>query len=233
VNGQPSTPINSTSNTVTLSNGLSVTLKAVGTANVTVSQSTDGISNALSSFVTAYNNVVDELAKNRGQGGGALSGQSTVLELQSALQNLAQYAGQSGSISSLADLGLTFDDNGHLQFDSSVFSSAAATSSTDVMNFLGSESSGGFLQAASNILNGVMDSTTGILPASTSNITQELSTIATQISNDQTNVTNLQTSLTNQMNAADATISSLQTQVSEMTMLFSDMQTEQDTYNHD
>jgi hypothetical protein len=34
------------------------------------------------------------------------------------------------------------------------------------------------------------------------------------------------------MNAADATISSLQTQVSEMTMLFSDMQTEQETYNH-
>jgi flagellar hook-associated protein 2 len=232
VNGQPSTPINSSSSTITLSTGLSVNLLAKGTANITVSQSTAGISSALGAFATAYNSVVDELNKNRGQNGGALSGQSTVFELQSALQNIAQYTGQSGTVSSLADLGLTFDQDGHLQFDSSVFNTAVNASSANVTNFLGSESTGGFLQAASNILTSITAPNTGMLPSATQNITQELSAIGTQITNDQTNLTNLQTSLTNQMNAANSTLSSLQSQVTEMTTLFSDMQTQQDSYNH-
>jgi flagellar hook-associated protein 2 len=226
VNGEPSTPISSTSPDVTISPGLTATLQQTGSTTITVSQNASNISSALNSFVSAYNGIVSELANNRGQNGGALSGQSIVYELQSELSNLASYTSGSGTVSSLSDLGITFNEDGTLSFDSSTFESAAAQDPTDVLNFLGSATSG-FLQAATNTVSDAIDPTSGMLTQSSSSITQELSDISTQISNDQTQVSNLQQSLTQQMATADATISSLQSQLSEMTNLFTDMQQNQ------
>ena len=220
VNGQPATPIESTSRNVTISPGLSLNLVAAGSANITVTQNATGAANALSSFAAAYNTVVDELVKSRGQNGGALAGESIVYDLQNSLNTLASYTGSSGSLSSLSDLGLTFDQNGHLQFDQSVFNQLGTT---DVLNFLGSESSGGFLQSAENILTAVTDPTTGLLTQSTQSMANEISSLGNQIQADQDKVNLLQQSLTAQMSQADATISSLEQQVSYFTDLFSTM----------
>src|SRR5579875_2064815 len=151
VGGSTST-VTSNSRSVTLSTGLSVNLISTGTANITVAENSSGIENALSSFVSAYNSAVDELAKSRGQNGGALAGESYIDTLTSDLQNLSGYDAGSGSVQSLADLGVTFDDNGHLQFDSSTFEQASNTSLNDVQNFLGSETTSGFLQNAETLL---------------------------------------------------------------------------------
>lgn len=228
VNGQPSTPINSNSRTLSISTGLSVNVLETGTANVTVAQNTSGISNALTAFVTAYNSATDELNKNRGQNGGALAGQSIVYELQNALESLAQYTAPSGNIGALADIGLTFDDNGHLQFDQSTFDQNATS---DVLTFFGSETGSGFLQAAENTLTGITDPTSGTLTGTTQSITDEISTVGTQITNDEQQVNQLQTTLTDQMSAADAAISSMEQQVTEITDLFSAMQQESKSFS--
>lgn len=221
VNGQPSTPIDSDSRNITISPGLSVGVLQTGSTNITVSQSATGIANAISSFVNAYNSLVDELNKNRGQNGGALTGQSIVYQLQNSLQNLTNYSASSGNVTSLTDLGITFDDNGHLQFDQSTFNQASAS---DVVNFFGSESGSGFLQAASNVMTSVTDPTTGMLPGTTQSITDEISADNTQIDNDEQQVNTLQTTLTAQMAAADSAISSLEQQAYEITDLFTEMQ---------
>ncbi|MBV8553636.1 MAG: flagellar filament capping protein FliD [Acidobacteriaceae bacterium] len=224
VNGQPATPINSTSRTITVSPGLTANLLQRGTASISVAENAGTISGALSSFVSAYNAAAAELEKNRGQNGGALSGESIVYELQGALETLASYTTGTGALGSLSDLGLTFDQSGNIQFDSSVFASVAATAPSDILNFLGSETGGGFLQSAANLLASVNDSTSGMLAEGTQSINDEISNIATQINNDQAKVTELQQSLTTQMASADATIASLQNQVTEVTTLFTDMQ---------
>lgn len=227
VNGEPATPVNSSSRSVTISPGVNVSLLGTGSANITVAASTSAVSNALNTFVSAYNTAVSDLQKNRGQNGGALSGQSIVYELQDELDTLANYsASGTGSVSSLADLGLSFDSNGNLDFDPSALS---ADNPQDVLNFLGSTSTGGYLQTANNILNGITDSTTGTLTDSVQTVTNELTQLGTQISNDQTSVNNLQQSLTTQMSAADAAISSLEQEVDEMTDLFTTEQ--QDSKN--
>lgn len=224
INGQPSTPIQSTSRSVNLSPGLTVDVLQAGSASITVTQNVGGVSSALSSFATAYNSVVDALTAQRGQNAGALSGQSIVYQLQSSLRSLANYSGSSGTVNSLADLGLTFDQNGHLQFDSTTFNSAANSSQANVLNFIGSETGGGFLQAAQTILTSVDDTTNGMLPQATTSLGTQLTDIASQITTQQNKVTLLQTSLTNQMSAADATISSMEQQVTQITNLFSAMQ---------
>jgi flagellar hook-associated protein 2 len=222
VNGQSSTAT-SDSRSIALAPGLTVNVVGTGTTNINVAQSTSGISNALTSFVTAYNAAVDELNKSRGQNGGALSGNSVIYTLQSNLNQLINSGVPTGSISSVANLGLTFDQNGHLSFDSSVFHAAVSSSTNDVMTFLGAESGGGFLQAANSILTGIDDITTGLLPQATQLVTSQISALATQISDKQASVALLQKTLTAQMSKADATISGLQQQATYYTNLFATM----------
>jgi flagellar hook-associated protein 2 len=222
VNGQPSTPATSTSRTLDISTGLTVTALATGTANVTVAQNASGVENALTSLVTSYNAAVDEVTKNRGQNGGALAGQSVLDGLSSTLLTLANYSGSaSGSIQNLTDIGLTFDQNGHLQFDASTFEAVAGTSLSNVMTFLGSVSGNtGFLGAANTALTSITDPTDGVIVQETNSLGKSITSLTSQISADQTYVNNLQTSITAQMAAADAAISSLQQQVSQITSLF-------------
>ena len=222
VNGQTSTAT-SDSRSIALSPGLTVNVLQTGSTDIDVTQSTSGISDALTSFAAAYNAVVDELAKSRGQSGGPLSGDSIIYSLSDSLRNIANSGAPSGSIYSIADLGLTFDQNGHLSFDPSVLSQATSKSLTDVQSFLGTESSGGFLKGANDILTGIEDPTTGSLPQATQSLTDELSSIAGNISSQQDRITLLQQTLTAQMSKADATISSLQQQVTYYTTLFTTM----------
>lgn len=224
VDGQPSTPINSNTRTLTISPGLTVNVLQPGTTSIAVSQTGSGISNALSSFANAYNTVVDQLSNSRGQNGGALSGQSIVYSLSGVLRGLASYTSASGSTTSLADLGLSFDQNGHLQFDSTAFAQNNGTSLNNVLSFLGTESGGGFLQAANSLLASVTDPTSGLLPQESQSTADELTSLGQKISADQDQITQLQQNLTKQMAAADALISSLEQQVTQITNLFSAMQ---------
>jgi len=77
VNGMASA-ISSTSRTVTLAPGLTITLLDESdtgvTTTITVSRSATAIGNALTSFVTAYNAAVDALDTHTGENGGALTG---------------------------------------------------------------------------------------------------------------------------------------------------------------
>ena len=221
VNGQPATPINSTTRTLTVAPGLTVNVLGTGTTSVTVSQNGNSIENALASFVSAYNAAVDQANNNRGQNSGALNGDSVIYSLTSSLNNLANYASGSGNITTLSDIGITFDQNGHLQFNSSTFEQAVSTNMNDVLTFLGSVSGdNGFLGAANDIMTGINDANTGILAQDNQTRTDELSSLAQQISDDQTQINLLQQTLQNQMAAADAAISVLEQQASYLQMMF-------------
>lgn len=219
VNGQTSSAT-SDSRAIALSPGLTVNVLAMGSTDIDVAQSTSGTSNALLSFTAAYNAVVDELAKSHGQNANALSGNSIVYTLENNLRQLISSGVQSGSISSVSDLGLTFDQTGHLSFDSSVLGEAISSALTDVTSFLGTESSGGFLKAANDILTSIDNTATGTLPQVTQSLTTQISSLGKQISDKQASVTLLQQNLTAQMSKADAMISSLQQQASYFTNLF-------------
>jgi flagellar hook-associated protein 2 len=221
VNGQPATPVNSTSRSLSLSTGLTADVLTTGTANITVSQTSSSVSSALSSLATAYNAALAEVSKNRGQNGGALTGDSLIDQLQQALNLIGGYtSASSGGVNSLSDLGLTFDQSGNLDFDQSTFAAAESASPADVTAFLGSETGGGFIGSAYSTLTSLTDSTTGAITVAGNNIGTSITSLTTQISNKQTQVTQLQTNLTTQMAQADAAISALQGQLSEITDLF-------------
>ena len=198
-------------------------LLGTGTSTVTVAPNTASLSNSLSSFVNAYNSVVDELGKNIGQNTGALGGESIVYTLQQTLSNIGNYTVASNGVTSLSQLGLTFDTSGHLDFDPTVLAGASSSQIDNAASFLGGATSGGFLQFATNTLTNIEDPSTGVL---TNYITQTNNSITSDnqlISQQQAQINQLQTSLQAQMATADAAIASLESQQSFFTSLFTAM----------
>ncbi len=220
VNGQPSTPISSDSSTVTLAPGLTVNLLGTGQTTVTVANDSTAAASSLSSFVSAYNQTVDELATNRGSAGGALTGQSVVFSLQEALRDITNFSGGSGSVTSIADLGLTFDGTGHLDFNQSQFDSVAAANPGDLAAFLGSGTGTGFLATAASTLSGLNDPTNGLFVTQQGTIENRILADNQEISDTQARITTMQNQLTAQMSAADALLSTLESQNTFMLQLF-------------
>ena len=223
VNGQPSTPISSDSRTVTIAPGLTVDLLDAGDSNVVVSRSSSAQADALASFVAAYNSTVDQLSVNRGQGGGPLTGDPLIFRLSQSLRDLAGFTGGSGSAQNLTDLGLTFDRTGKLSFDQAVFQTVSGAHSGDVRAFLGSPSTGGFLKAATDILNGLEDSQNGDIATSRNSAQAAIDNQNRRIADEQDRIDILQKSLIARMAAADALIASLEQQVSYFNTLFASM----------
>jgi flagellar hook-associated protein 2 len=223
VNGQPGTPISSDSRTVTIAPGLTVDLLQAGDSNVVVSNSGSAQSNALSSFVAAYNAAVDELGANRGQGGGPLVGDPLIFTLAQSLRNISGFSGGTGSVQNLTDLGITFDKTGHLSFDQSVFESVSAAHPSDVSAFLGAASTGGFLKAATDAVNTLEDPVTGIIQTTMASAQTAFNNQNQKIADEQARIDSLTTSLTAKMSAADALIANLEQQATYFTNLFASM----------
>jgi flagellar hook-associated protein 2 len=217
VNGS-STDVESTSSQVALSPGLTVNLLAQSSSpvTITVSQDFSGVQSALSNVVSAYNAAFDALSQNRGQNGGALTGDPLVLTLSNVLQQISQYASGSGSVSSLADLGVTVSSTGDLAFDATQMSS----DQTAVTQFLGGISSGGFLQTANNDLTAVTDSTSGMIASDYNSLQATITTDNAQIADQQNEVNTLQANLEQQLSLADAQIATLQAQDTYFQQLF-------------
>lgn len=226
VNGQPSTPINSDSRTLNFATGLTVSVYKAGSTDVNVTSSSASLAASLSAFASAYNSALDELSKSRGQNNGPLSGESIIYAVSQSLRTLTSSGTPSGSVQSIADLGLTYDKDGHLSVDSGVLATAMSNSASDVANFLGSSTSG-FLQGAESVVNGIDDSTTGLISQTTGSLTKQSTALADKISGLQDRITLLQTSLTAKMTKADTLISSLQSQNSYFTSLFAQMRANQ------
>jgi flagellar hook-associated protein 2 len=157
-------------------------------------------------------------------GGGALTGQTIVLSLEQSLRNLSGFSGGSGAVQSLTDLGITFDQTGHLSFDQTQFSSVSSSHPSDVAAFLGSAPGSGFLNAATNNLTGLDDPTTGLFQAFESVLSQQMTFENQQITDTQNKVTDMQNQMVAQMSSADALIASLQSQATYFTNLFAETQ---------
>jgi flagellar hook-associated protein 2 len=214
VDGQPPAGITTNSPNVTIAAGVDLALAGqTGSTTVTVSADLSSVSDALSNFVTAFNAAIGELQKNYGQNGGALTGDSSVLDMSQVLSQIGTYTDSTGgSITNLTQLGLEFTDTGTLSFDPTAIAGLSQSQITDALSFLGSPTTGGFLQFATNTLDGITDPTTGVIATESQSLQNQVNTDQTQINNDQAQITQLQANLNAQMAASDTLIATLQQQ---------------------
>jgi flagellar hook-associated protein 2 len=187
---------------------------------VTVAQSTTAISTALAAFAHAYNAVVAEIDNNRGQTGGPLSGDSSLISMQESLRRLVNFTGTSGGITSLTQLGLEFTQQGILTFNPSKLNGLSQADIAQAVSFLGDPLSGGFLKAANDNLNGLVDPISGLVSGELQSLEKQSQQEAKAIADAQDRVNLLQANLTAQMAAADALIATLQQQTQFISGLF-------------
>jgi len=220
----PADPLSSNSPTITVSPGVSVTLLGTGTTTISVGQNTNAVSQALSSFVTAYNAVTTELNTNHGTGTGALQGQSILSTLSDTLEQITGYSTGNSGISSLTSLGLSFDDKGVLSFNAATFATATSGNLGQLASFLGSTTAGGFLKAANDALTGLTDPNTGTVEGGILSVQDQITTENQTISDQQDRITTLTNNLNAQMAAADAAIATMEQQYSYLQEMFTAMQ---------
>jgi flagellar hook-associated protein 2 len=213
--------------TLALAPGLTVNLQkqsAVDVADsITVSRNTDAVQSALSNIALSYNSVKTELDLHRGQGTGALKGDTLLSGVDEALRQITGYASGSGAISSLTSLGLSFDKTYNLAFDSSVFSLATNGKLNDLSTFLGSATGGGFLKSATASINSLEDNVSGFLTTDIRDVAKQITKQTDRMAVEQDRVDRMKTDLQARMAAADAAIASMEQQVTYYTDLFSSM----------
>jgi len=221
VDGAPS--ISSDTRTITLSPGLTVNLLGQSTegdpTTITVAADPSTLASAFSSFATAYNSASTSIAAQQGQSAGALSGDSILLTLSNVLGELGTYSNSSPA-NSLASFGITLDESGVLSVDTIAFTTASNANLAGLLSTLGTSTSPGFLQTASNLLSSVDAAATGTLTTEEAALTTQITAQQTQITNEKATVAQLQTNLTSQISAADSAIAELESQVSYVTGLF-------------
>jgi flagellar hook-associated protein 2 len=225
ING--STEISNDTRTITVAPGLTVTLEGKSAAGVytkvEIARSTDGARSALTSFIQAYNKVAELLDSHRGQGTGALKGDSLLSSVGDTLKNLIGYSAGSGKISSLTELGIEFVDKGRLSLSTSEFDAATSNQFSDLATFLGSASGGGFLKAASSAMNLLESETDGIIKSNITSIDAQITDQTKRIEQQQERIDLLTASLQKQMAASDALIASLEQKVNYFNSMFESM----------
>jgi len=215
--------VTSDSRSVTLANGLNVNLLSSDPGNpatITVSGTDTALSTALSSFASAYNQVVTDLDSQRGQNAGPLQGQSILSEITQAIGGIGTYFTSSSSgVNGLASLGLTLGLNGQVTFDAQTLDSAYNADPAAVTSLLGSATGGGWLESATNAMTDLVDPNVGLVTSDETNLQSQITSLGNQITTQENQVSALQTNLQNQMASADALISTMEQQDTFLTQM--------------
>lgn len=128
--------------------GVTFTLGAITTApaSLTVSHDTNAITTAASNFVSTYNALYSELKSRSAYGSatsaaGSLAGDGTVRLMMGQLQSIFMTPATpaaGGSLTSLAQVGITTQTDGTLKLDSAALNTALTNNYSDVTNLFNS-----------------------------------------------------------------------------------------------
>ncbi len=211
--------IDQSSNTVNnVISGLTFTIAGQSTSATTLSLASNSsqLSNDLQTFVTSYNTLAAAVQAQVGTSGGALVGDSTVVQLQQTMQHAISYFSASGSVHSLSDLGVSFNGiNGSLTYDPTVVAGMSSSQLTDALKYVGSSSTGlgGFSQNFDQFGNTV----TGLIQSEITSHTSSDLSLQKQIASTTNQINAMQANLAKQIEASDALESSYESQQTELT----------------
>ncbi len=198
--------------------GISLTIVGAGTTTVDVGEDRAGVSQALSDFASAYNAVQARLRAHIGLSAGVLSGNAIIREGQSALRQITGHRG-TGSVRSIAELGLKFDEDGQLQYDSATFLTRAASDFAGIIDFVGDTTSG-FAGEGSSRTRDLADPVTGQIRTAINFLKGSDETLQAQIDKALERIDRQIANLEAQFSAADTLLAKLESQQNLLTKLF-------------
>jgi flagellar hook-associated protein 2 len=210
-------PIDSASNKVTgVVNGLTFDLAGAhpgGQVTITVAPDSTEVAKAVATFVGAYNTAIGDVNAQytigTGNQEGPLSGDSTLRMLQDSLLSAASYTGGGNGVSTLADLGITMNNDGTLSLDSGTLTSAIQNNFAAVQTFMQGTSSNGFVSQLKPQLNALTDAASGAFTVDLQSISSENKALQGQINDFDTYLNAQKILLTAVYTQADITLQQL------------------------
>ena len=216
-----------TSPTNTVTNAIQgVTLNLNNTttspATLTVARDTNAINTAVASFVSAYNGLYSQLQSRSAYGSststaGVLAGDGTVRLMMSQLQGIFMGSASGGTLTSLAQVGITTQADGTLKFDSTALASAMSNNFSDVTNLF--SSSTGFLTSLDAWSTSVL-TPGGLIPTHITDLNSSITGFNSQISQLNARMTTLQAYYTTQYSNLNMLLSSMNSTSSYLTQAF-------------
>jgi flagellar hook-associated protein 2 len=217
-------PITSASNTVTGAiSGVTLNLQGASSpdtqVNLSLAADSSSIESAIDSFVSAYNTLITDVNSQFNYNSstntdGTLSSDSVVRGLQSSLLAATNYAPTSGSsISSLAALGISTNQDGTLSVNSSTLESAINSNSSGVQAFFQGTAQNGFATSLNTTLSTYTDPTEGAFTVDLSSLSNEYQDLTDQINTFQLYITAEQAKLTTEYNNANIALQELPTEI--------------------
>ena len=163
-------PISSASNTVA-NTVAGLTLNLVGASpntevQIAVSPDTAKVTQAVKDFVTAYNTIIQDLSSQftfntSTNSAGPLAADAGARMVQTELLSAVTYAGTGNSFNTLAQLGVSMNNDGTLSVDDAKLSSAVNSDFAGVQNFFHSATGTGFAASLKAQLDPLTDPTQG------------------------------------------------------------------------
>lgn len=209
--------ITSQSNTVEDAvQGVTLNLSAVGSSQtMTISQDTDAIYDAISTFVTAYNSYVSSVdtltAYNADSDtAGELLGDSTTRRISTELSSDLYTAIGSGTFSYLSQLGISLEVDGTLQIDEDTLTSAITDNSDAVSAFfIGTDGTSGFIGQMTDDLDNYLNEDSGLIVAKTDSLESKLEQLEERYAEKQALIDSEMARWTDEFTQLDTLISSL------------------------
>jgi flagellar hook-associated protein 2 len=213
LNGQT---ITSSSNTIEdVIPGVSFTLHeetGVGeTAAITVGSNSSSLVAALQDFASMYNTLRNGVEAQSVSADGVLAGNSVLIEVRRQMQSIVSLPG-AGAIATLADLGLTFDQEGTLSVDASVIGAFDADQLAAAFAFVGASASG--LGSLADSMSDLTDPLDGMIQLEQDSIDQADERLSERIATMTDRLDSMQRDLFQRLQAADALLSKFESQQS-------------------
>lgn len=210
-------PISSTSNTVAGAiPGVTLNLSSPGAAvSLTVGPDVSGQEAAINTFVGAYNTVIGDLntqfsIDSTTGDAGPLASDSTISLAQSAILSSSSFAmNANGGVNSLADLGITMNDDGTLSVNTTQLGGALQSNPSAVQSFFQATNVGSFGANLETSLTAIADPVTGALTQDANGLAQTQTGLTSQINDFETQMASAQTALTAEYDQVDTTLQEL------------------------
>lgn len=192
--------------------GVTLTLAGTGTSSLAVGADSSLPESAVSAFVNAYNSLqstVTQLSSydSSTKQGAALLGDSTLRNIQTRIRDVLNTP-QAGQLKVLSNVGVTFQTDGTLAFDSSKFRTAYAAGASDVGALFSGAAGSGYGTQLSSLVTG-FTSTGGLLASATTGV--------------QTTLTSLDKQYTDMQTRVDAKVAAYRTQFQQLDSLMASM----------
>lgn len=188
---------------------------------VSIEANTDGVGQAVSSFVTAYNQLTTDINAqfaydSTSDTSGPLAGDATLRTVQAELLQAVSGAsvGSSGT-PTLGSLGITMNDDGTLSLDSSTLSNALANQFSDVQSFFQDPTSG-FATGLSTVVTSLTDPVDGAFTVELQGISNTQTDLTNDINNFEDNLAQTRQQLVTQLTNANDLLQQLPSQLDEI-----------------